>query len=55
MESELTNIQRNSETCFSLLNHFFKQKIPFISPLFHQNRIVTDFKEKAKLEQNNAP
>ena len=28
---------------------FFKQKIPLIPPLFHDNKFVTDFLEKAEL------
>ena len=28
---------------------FDNEKIPLISPLFHENRFITDFKEKAEL------
>ena len=50
MASKLTNVPRNSKRCWSLLNHFLNNiKIPLIPPLFHENKFVTDFKEKAKL------
>ena len=29
-------------------------KIPYKPPLFHDNKFITDFKEKAQLFQNNA-
>ena len=48
--SKLTNVQRNSKTYWSLLNRFpNNKKIPLIPPLLHENKFVTDFKEKAKL------
>ena len=48
--SKLTNVQRNSKTYWSLLNRFLNnKKIPLIPPLFHENKFVTDFKEKAEL------
>ena len=50
MASKLTNVQRNSKTYWSLLNRFLNnKKIPLIPPLFHENKFVTDFKEKAEL------
>ena len=60
MASKLTNVQRNSKTYWSLLNRFLNnKKIPLIPPLLHENKFVTDFKEKAELLihflQNNAP
>ena len=60
VSSKLTNVQRNSKTYWSLLNRFLNnKKIPLIPPLFHENKFVTDFKEKAELLkhflQNNAP
>ena len=47
--SKLTDVQRNSKTYWSLLNRFLNKKIPLIQPLFHENKFVTDSKEKAKL------
>ena len=48
--SKLTNVQRNSKTYWSLLNRFLNnKKIPLIPPLFHENKFMTDFKEKAEL------
>ena len=45
----MTNVQRNSKTCSSLLNRFLKNKgIPLIPPFFHENKLVTDFKEKVE-------
>ena len=50
MASKLTNVQRNSKTYCSLLNRFLNnKKIPLIPSLFHENKFVTDFKEKAEL------
>ena len=50
MASKLTNVQRNSKTYWSLLNRFLNnKKIPLIPTLFHENKFVTDFKEKAEL------
>ena len=50
MASKLTNVQRNSKTYWSLLNSFLNnKKIPLIPTLFHENKFVTDFKEKAEL------
>ena len=49
MASKLTNVQRNSKTYWFLLNRFLNnKKIPLIPPLFHENKFVTDFKEKAE-------
>ena len=46
----MTNVQRNSKTCWSLLNGFLKSKrILLIPPFFHGNKFVTDFKEKFEL------
>ena len=48
--SKLTNVQRNSKTYWSLLNRFLNnKKIPLIPPLFHENKFVTNFKEKAEI------
>ena len=56
----MTNVQRNSETYWSLLNRFLNnKKIPLIPPLFHENKFVTDLKKKPNFLmhflQNNAP
>ena len=48
--SKLTNVQRNSKTYSSLSNCFLNnKKIPLITPLFHENKFMTDFKEKTEL------
>ena len=52
MASKLTNVQRNSKTYWSLLNRFFKKKQRITSNfplLFHKDKFVTDFNEKAEL------
>ena len=44
------NTQKNYKVYCSLLKIFLNnKKIPTITPLFHQNRFITDFKEKAQL------
>ena len=58
MASKLTNVQRNSKTNYSLLNRFLNNnKIPLIPPLFHEDKFVTNFKEKTLIDflKNNAP
>ena len=40
----------STKTYWSILKSLFNnKKIPFISPLFHQNKYVTDFKKKSEL------
>ena len=42
--------QKSTKTYWALLNFFLNnRKIPVIPPLFHSNKFVTDFKEKAEL------
>ena len=49
MTRKLTNVQRNSKICWSLLKHFLNnEKTPRIPPLFHENKFLTDVKEKAE-------
>ena len=46
----LNNTQKSSKNYWSLLKIFLNnKKIPLIPPLFHENRFITDFKEKAEL------
>ena len=48
--SKLTNVQINSMKYWSLLNNFLNnKKMPLIPPLFHENKFVKDFKEKAEI------
>ena len=48
--NKLNNLQRNSKAYRSLLKYFLNnKKIPLIPPLFHENKFVTNFLEKAKL------
>ena len=48
--NRLNNTQKISKTYWSLLKIFLNnKKIPLIPPLFHENRFITDFKEKAEL------
>ena len=48
--NRLNNTQKCSKTYLSLLNIFLNnKKTLFIPPFFHENRFITDFKEKAEL------
>ena len=48
--NRLNNTQKSTKTYWSLLKIFLNnKKIPLIPPLFHENRFITDFKEKAEL------
>ena len=50
MTKMLNNLQRNSKPYWSLLECFLSNKnIPLIPPLFHENKFVANFLEKAKL------
>ena len=50
MANKLNNHQRNSKAYWSLLKYFLNnKKIPLIPPLFHENKFVTNFLEKAEL------
>ena len=47
---QLSTVQKSSKACWTLLKIFLNnRKIPVIPPLFHNNKFVTDFKEKAEL------
>ena len=48
--NRLNNTQKSSKTYWPLLKIFLNnKKFPLITPLFHKNRFITDFKEKAEL------
>ena len=51
MTKKLTNVSKNCKAHWSLrrllLNN--KKKIPLTPPLFHENKCVTDFKDKVEL------
>ena len=50
MTKKLTNVSKNCKAYWSLLRRLLNnKKIPLIPPLFHENKFVTDFKEKAEL------
>ena len=50
MTKKLTNASKNCKAYWSLLRRLLNnKKIPLIPPLFHENKFVTDFKEKAEL------
>ena len=50
MANKLNNLQRNSKANWSLLKSFLNNnKIPRIPPLFHENKFVANFLEKAEL------
>ena len=47
--NKLMNTQKNYKSYWSLLKIFLNNmKIPIIPPLFHENRFITDFKEKVQ-------
>ena len=49
MTKKLTNVSKNCKACWFLLRRLLNnKKIPLIPPLFHENKFVTDFKEKAE-------
>ena len=50
LSSRLADPLTSPKTCWSVLKTFLNnKKIPCIPPLFHENKFVTDFKEKAEL------
>ena len=50
MTKKLTNVRKNCKAYWSLLRRLLNnKKIYLIPPLFHENKFVTDFKEKAEL------
>ena len=50
MTKKLTNVSKNCKAYWSLLRRLLNnKKIPLIPPLFHENKFVTDFKEKLEL------
>ena len=47
--NKLTMTRKSPKTYWSLLKLFLNnKKIPIIPPLFHENKFITDFKEKAE-------
>ena len=49
LTQKLNTIQKSTKVCWALLKIFLNdRKIPVIPPLFHNNKFVTDFKEKAE-------
>ena len=50
MTNKPINTQKSSKAYWSLLKGLLNnKKIPFIPPLFRENRFITDFEEKAEL------
>ena len=50
LTQKLNTIQKSTKAYWALLKIFLNnRKIPVIPPLFHSNKFVTDFKEKAEL------
>ena len=50
MAKKLTNVSKNCKVYWSLLRpHLNNKKIPLIPLLFHENKFVTNFKEKPML------
>ena len=60
LTQKLNTIQKSTKAYWALLKFFLNnRKIPVIPPLFHNNKFVTDFKEKLNFlipfSQSNAP
>ena len=50
LTQKLNTIQKSTKAYWALLRFFLNnRKIPVTPPLFHNNKFVTDFKEKAEL------
>ena len=50
LTQKLNTIQKSTKVYWALLKFFLNnRKISVISPLFHGNKFVTDFKEKVEL------
>ena len=50
LSSRLADPLTSPKTYWSILKTFLNnKKIPCIPPLFHENKFITDFKEKAEL------
>ena len=50
LSSRLADLLTSPKTYWSILKTFLNnKKIPCIPPLFHKNKFITDFKEKAEL------
>ena len=50
LANKLLNVQINSKPYWSILKTFLNnKKLPIIPPLFHENILGTDFKNKAEL------
>ena len=50
LTQKLATIEKSTKAYWVLLKMFLNnRKIPVIPPLFHNNKFVTDFKEKAEL------
>ena len=50
LSSKLANPATSLKTYWSILKTFLNdKKIPCIPPLFHENKFITNFKEKAEL------
>ena len=50
LTQKLNTIQKSTKVCWALLKIFLNnRKIPVITPLFHINKFITNFKESAEL------
>ena len=50
LSGRLADPLTSPKTCWSILKTFLNNKIIlYIPPLFHENKFITDFKEKAEL------
>ena len=49
LSTKLVTQKSNSKTYWSVLRRFLNNKIPCIPSLCHENKLVTDFREKAEI------
>ena len=50
LSQKLTTIQKSTKAYWDLIKSFLNnRKIPVVPPLFHSNKFITDFTEKAEL------
>ena len=54
LSSKLGNLVRAPKTYWSTINRFLNnKKIPIIPPVFFEDKVISDFKKKAGLFNNN--
>ena len=50
MSKKINDPSKAAKSCLSILNSFLNnKKIPSIPPIFHNGKVISEFKEKANL------